>query len=48
MFVAWVETVDRPTAYSVDQLELAVSLAAALQRGRFLLLEPPEVRDEAS
>ncbi len=36
-----IETLHNPTRYSFAQIERACSLAALLNRGRFVLVEPP-------
>lgn len=37
----WVETIASPTAYTYQQVEGAVQVAAALDRGKFILTDPP-------
>ena len=36
-----IETLHNPTRYSYRQIERACSLAAVLDRGKFVLVEPP-------
>ena len=36
-----IETLDNPTRYSREQIELACTLAALLNRGKLVLVEPP-------
>jgi hypothetical protein len=36
-----IETLHNPTRYSYAQIEQACSLAALLNRGKFVLVEPP-------
>lgn len=45
----FLETVYSPASYSPGQLDVAMTLAGALNRGKLLLLETPaRLRDEAS
>ena len=37
-----VETLEDPSRYSAAQIELACALAQMLNRGKLVLLEPPE------
>lgn len=37
-----IETLKRVTLYSPAQIDLAISLAYALNRGKLVLLEPPK------
>ena len=37
-----IETLLRPELYTAEQLELACLVAAALDRGKLVLLEPPQ------
>jgi hypothetical protein len=41
----YIETVHSPASYSSAQLDVAMTLAGALNRGRLLLLEKPELLD---
>jgi hypothetical protein len=41
----FIEMVHSPAVYSDRQIEQAVVLAALLDRGKLLLLEPPELID---
>jgi hypothetical protein len=44
----FLETVHSPASYSREQLDVAMTLAGVLGRGKLLLLERPErLRDEA-
>lgn len=38
----WIETLHRPTLYSQAQLERVCVIAARLNRGKFVLVEPPQ------
>jgi hypothetical protein len=42
----YIETVHSPASYSDRQLDVAMTLAGALNRGRLLLLEKPERMDD--
>lgn len=40
-----VETVQRPDAYTRQQIQMAVDIAHALNRGKFVLAEPAQGND---
>lgn len=37
-----IETLDPPTSYTSKQIEIATCIAAELNRGKFILVEPPK------
>jgi hypothetical protein len=37
-----VETLDKPTSYTAEQIELACKVASVMNRGKLILCEPPE------
>lgn len=41
-----VETLHNPCRYDPDQIERACALAGALKRGKLILVEPPEPKEQ--